>query len=197
MISRYELKCPFRESRVTQILTSLSIGGFRPLHPCRTVRSVYFDSAELASFVESEEGIVPRTKSRLRTYGQSLDMLLETKYWTYDGRVKNSERISEETYLNYLKDGLYHPRYGRMNPVLEVSYNRKYFGNKELRVTVDYNISYRRWGLESLNIDTSGVLEVKTRNLALVDTDSFLGNISFERFSKYCRGVRLAILKDG
>ena len=42
-----------------------------PIHPIRRVNSIYFDTSDLETFNDGEEGVVPRKKFRFRWYGNS------------------------------------------------------------------------------------------------------------------------------
>lgn len=42
-----------------------------PTHPIRKVNSIYFDTTNLETFNDGEEGVVPRKKFRFRWYGNS------------------------------------------------------------------------------------------------------------------------------
>ena len=49
------------------------------LYPSRTINSVYFDTNDLRLFFESEEGLLPRKKLRIRWYDTVENSTIETK----------------------------------------------------------------------------------------------------------------------
>ena len=74
-------------------------------------------------------------------------------------------------------------------PVIEVSYQRQYFQLRNMRITFDSNIRYREYEKLIDYCDNEAVVEFKCpANVSMeMLRDEF--NISFSRFSKYCRGI--------
>ena len=62
--------------------------GMKILYPKRTVNSVYFDTNNLDFYLNSEEGVLPRKKIRLRWYN------------------KDIKKISKEIKISSVKEGL-------------------------------------------------------------------------------------------
>jgi SPX domain protein involved in polyphosphate accumulation len=62
--------------------------GFIELHPARIVNSLYFDNENLSFFVDSEEGVLPRKKIRVRWYDDDFNFTKETKISSIEGRFK-------------------------------------------------------------------------------------------------------------
>ena len=113
------------------------------LHPSRLINSCYFDNSELKLFHESEEGVLPRKKFRIRWYNKSNIFTEEIKISSIEGRFKYQKKIldihkSEELFDIKIFDKLY----GELIPVLIISYEREYFSFNDLRITFDKNISY-------------------------------------------------------
>ena len=65
--------------------------------PKRKIESIYFDNKIKTSFKDSEEGVVPRKKIRIRNYPATKKInLLEKKISSIEGRFKTSESINDE-----------------------------------------------------------------------------------------------------
>ena len=76
-----ELKKFFLNSQnLDKLISWISSNNGSILYPERHISSLYFDSDNNRSFLESEEGIVPRKKIRLRSY-QNLLVLIKKLIW--------------------------------------------------------------------------------------------------------------------
>ena len=117
--------------------------GMLKLFESRFVKSIYFDTADLKMFHDSEEGVLPRKKVRIRWYNNEKVFTLENKISSVEGRFKVTNKLDN----NVLNNGLlYNSRidrvYGAIYPVLKVSYERSYFMFNQMRITFDKNIIY-------------------------------------------------------
>lgn len=163
------------------------------IFPERIIESLYFDNLQKQMFLDSEEGCVPRKKIRLRRYYNIKDKIysnskLEIKISSYEGRFKKSIDINNSTYENYIKKGYLDKNYGLCQPKLIVKYNRNYFQLEKVRITIDQNISYKRYNSNLLYNDEDIIVEIKADNK--IDRDYILNLLPFQRtrFSKYSRG---------
>jgi hypothetical protein len=192
MSFRIEKKYRVTRSEMHEIQHNLLSSGMKELHPPRIVNSYYFDTDTYTTFQESEEGILPRKKIRVRWYNDILDLTKEEKISSIEGRFKKKKKIglfitkNEIININFL-DTIY----GNLNPVLEVCYERSYFKIGSLRVTFDKKIFYRN--LKSITLpkfeDKECVIEVK---VPINTNDSYIEKyfpFSTSRFSKYSRGI--------
>lgn len=70
---RREVKMIAQEIALAQVHGALRVHpeGFSPLHPPRTVQSLYLDSPGLDALLENLAGTGPRAKLRLRWYGEA------------------------------------------------------------------------------------------------------------------------------
>ena len=165
------------------------------LYNSRLIRSVYFDTKSLGGHVESEEGITPRRKVRIRSYPNSNENFynIEIKSTMAYGRKKISMPMSEVKVKHAVNYGINVNR-SYMMPVLEVQYLRSYFQIDEIRITIDQNIRFK--GLNKLSgsyahLSDLLVVEAKTSDYnSGVRVLSSLG-LSLRRFSKYCTGINL------
>ena len=192
MSFRKEIKFRLSYSDMAQMQNQLIVLGMKELHPCRVINSCYFDNDNLTLFHESEEGVLPRKKIRIRWYDNVLKFKKEIKISSIEGRFKSVEKEPKLQHLDDLLNARYFDNsYGILKPSLIVSYERHYFNLKSLRITFDRNISYRslKYNAESFAIDNEAVMEVKTPiNLS----DDYIKNIVSQptaRFSKYSRGL--------
>ena len=92
-------------------------------------------------FHESEEGVLPRKKFRIRWYNKSNVFTEEIKISSIEGRFKYQKktlniRNTDELFNIKIFDKLY----GELIPVLIVRYEREYFSLNDLRITLDKNI---------------------------------------------------------
>ena len=192
MSFRKENKFRLSLSDMAQIQDQLIALGMKELHPCRVINSCYFDNDSLALFHESEEGVLPRKKIRIRWYNNVLNFTKEIKISSIEGRFKSVEKKPKLQHLNDVLNARYFDNsYGILKPSLIVSYERHYFSLKSLRITFDRNISYRylKYNAEAVASDNEAVMEVKT---PIDCSDDYIKSIIFQptsRFSKYSRGL--------
>ena len=160
----------------------------------RLINSIYFDNQSLSAHINSEEGIVPRKKIRLRYYGvnkiNELDIVnFEEKFSTYEGKYKKSTNIK----LNHklLNNGLFDNFYGLCKPIVEIQYLREYYSIKDFRITIDKNIKYRKYNSNSYFDDlNSCIFEVKyNKHNFLINEIDELFPFKKTRFSKYSNAI--------
>jgi hypothetical protein len=195
MSYRREEKFHFNSQNTLGILKSLKDFGAEVKHPPRPVCSLYFDSSEMQMFHDSEEGIVPRRKFRLRTY--NTEFLNEGKYFSevkissVEGRFKISEETSKEVVTDILAKGTIIKGYGQVRPTTFVIYQRQYFLLNNLTITVDTDIVYRGFNsYPGFTTETESVLEIKgAENREFQNFWDNLGVGGSKRFSKYCRAM--------
>ena len=194
MSFRKEQKYRLSISDMALMQKDLFIEGMEQLYPSRIVNSCYFDNDTLTFFENSEEGVLPRKKVRIRWYNNILKFTKETKISSLEGRYKISEKIKDPKSINAIvKLDYLDQSFGKLNPTLIVIYERQYFSLKSLRLTFDRNISYKfnKFNFQTVCKDIECVLEVKTSNEC---EDDYIHNLiphPSSRFSKYSRGILL------
>ena len=203
MNPRIEQKIPFDIVDYASILKWIKDNSGRILFPRRIITSRYFDNLKLEMFHETQEGIIPRKKIRIRNYdSRKLNDLknnfsLEYKLSTDNMRLKNEKKlISNKEFLKLSNLGIEDEKYGTCLPILDISYEREYFFVKDIRLTIDKFIEYdsrSNFLKENLNQhffkDNLCVCEIKTD--FNYETYNLLNDFEFQRsqFSKYERGI--------
>jgi hypothetical protein len=167
------------------------------LFPSRIVHSVYFDNAEWTMFHESNEGVMPRKKFRIRSYsGRIEEQFFEMKVSSAEGRYKESKVIDQISKTDLFNKGKYFAGYGWCSPRIKISYLRDYFQLRDLRITFDSNITYSRYDQTKSYVDEESVMEVKFGHNESCDALYSSVNLMPSRFSKYERAVKAAA-KEG
>ena len=162
----------------------------------RIISSVYFDTVDLNMFNDSEEGILPRKKVRIRWYGDTKVFTLETKTSSIEGRFKLTNKLEKIlTEKKLLTRNRIDAQYGVIHPTLKVSYKRSYFIFNEMRITFDKDICYQnlKYADRRKYYDPERVIEIK---VPFNCSDDFVETfIPFPktRFSKYSRGLLLSL----
>ncbi len=191
MSFRIEQKYGVDFRQIDKIYSWLSLNKFKVLYSPRLINSVYFDNKNLSSYKDSEEGVTPRKKIRIRTYNKDFfsgkDFFLEEKINSVEGRFKKSKKIND-TRKKY-QNGIFDNFYGLVSPKVNIIYMREYFIKNNLRITLDKNIkNYLLNEIKnkmSLFNSSEIIMEIKTnKNYA---NFSELKNLTFRsiRFSKY------------
>ena len=93
MSFRKEKKYRLSFSDLASVKKQLFQTGMVSLHPTRLINSCYFDNSELRLFHESEEGILPRKKFRIRWYNKSNIFTEEIKISSIEGRFKYQKKL--------------------------------------------------------------------------------------------------------
>ena len=178
----------------------LFASGFKKHHDDRRVNSIYFDNSDLRDFWDGEEGSVPRTKTRVRFYGNlgmTVPCQLERKITYENSRDKWVIPLVGFDIQLFTKK-IFQEFGDLVVPTIKVSYTRSYFvdahGN---RATLDRSLVYQGLnengsGLMQI-VDDTNILEIKTdlridENLVIAEVQNLKS-----RFSKYCTGVRLCM----
>jgi len=193
MSFRIEEKVAVTGMQLECALSSLSDAGATELYPERRITSFYFDTKNTKAFVDSEEGVLPRKKIRIRYYGEDekncQEFFLETKISSFEGRYKTVHKLSREHAFQKLADGILDPSLGYMSPVLLVSYKRRYLRYYESRITIDTGITYQKPGLDVRLAETYSVIEIKSLSAEAYSDELPILSTQRVRFSKYCRGM--------
>ena len=195
MSFRNEEKLRIASGKIFDLKNWINKNEGETLFPQRTINTIYFDNIEYSMYYNSIEGVLPRKKIRVRNYNKEFDFNgatnHEVKISSVEGRFKTSKKISN---LNsVLKLGLFDQNYGLCNPVLNVCYKRSYYKIKNIRLTLDENITYKR--ILSNNIskfttyDNFNIVELKYNSNRSINYVKESFPFERARFSKYCRGV--------
>mgnify|MGYP000221008953 FL=1 len=166
--------------------------GMKLLYPKREINSIYLDTKSLDFYLNSEEGVLPRKKIRIRWYNTDLKKVSkETKISSIEGRYKVSEPFFNTKKIFNNDFQLIDKEYGILKPQILITYIREYFIFNELRVTFDSNIQYKDISsLSGLNIkDKESVMEIKVNFKTNDDYIEKIIEYPISRFSKYSRSI--------
>ena len=200
MSFRIEEKLKVAESKIFQLRDWITKNMGVTLYPTRTINSIYFDNQDYTMYNQSIEGVLPRKKIRLRVYGKEFSpnksINKETKISSVEGKYKISELVQNPSEL--LNFGIYDNCYGLCTPVLNVFYERSYYKIKNIRLTIDEKIIYRKIANRKISepstFDKYNIVELKCNSKKSISLLS--NNFPFERtrFSKYTRGIEFTRL---
>jgi len=192
---RKEKKYRVTKFESEKLFKVLSKNGMKLLHKPRVINSVYFDNNSYDMFYNSEEGVVPRKKIRIRWYNNKINFSLEKKTSSVEGRFKSSNKYDILKSITQIENhNMIDNNYGYIYPSLKVSYSRTYYTFNNMRVTVDKNINYRNLRSDSfiLHEDPENVIEIKVQEEFSDDIIEKFMPYSTSRFSKYSRGLLLS-----
>ena len=195
MTFRNEKKIRINSSKIYDLKEWIDKNDGSLLYPNRIINSIYFDTYDYSMYNDSIEGVLPRKKIRLRNYDNKFifnkNVRKEVKVSSVEGRFKTSH--IEKYPKRMMNMGFLDKDYGICNPVINVVYERAYYKVKNIRLTLDQKIIYRRiYNAQVSNFstyDNSNVVELKFNSENLIN--SVIKNFPFEisSFSKYCRGI--------
>jgi SPX domain protein involved in polyphosphate accumulation len=192
---RKEKKYRVTKFESEKLFKVLSKNGMKLLHKPRVINSVYFDNNSYDMFYNSEEGVVPRKKIRIRWYNNKINFSLEKKTSSVEGRFKSSNKYDILKSITQIENhNMIDNNYGYIYPSLKVSYLRTYYTFNKMRVTLDKNINYRNLRNDSFTLyeDPENVIEIKVQEEFSDDIIEKFMPYSTSRFSKYSRGLLLS-----
>jgi len=194
MIPRIEQKAELKPENYLVAIDWLKSNNFNILYPERIVSSIYFDNDKMQSYFDTVEGITPRRKIRIRSYGKnafddsSKQFNIETKLSGEYYRSKTQKKITD--IKEYFENGIIDSQYGFCMPKVKITYKREYFSFKDWRVTIDRFINYEHLGDSFYKSDDPNfVMEIKTSiNQNHTELRTFF-EFPRSKFSKYERAV--------
>lgn len=205
---RYERKIPLKMGQSIYLKNILISKGFVPSHPNRNITSIYYDTDDYLFARQNINGENLRVKPRIRFYNNQinnsvLELKIKRNYNNYKKIIKN--KISNEE----VDSSVIFKKYEALSrdilnlqilPSSIVSYERSYFSFKNIRLTIDKNVSVKKFfdrkflnkeNLFKLNLD---VIEFKyNQNLDNFFRDKFSyflnKSIRSNKCSKYIQSV--------
>ena len=168
--------------------------GMMKLYEPRAIHSIYFDNMEMGMLFDSEEGILPRKKVRVRWYNFNTKFTLEEKISSVEGRFKSVKELTNiSSSSKLLGEHYFDNQYGNLTPNLKVSYVRSYFDLESMRITFDDYITYQSCKSRSKSYfnDPERVVEIKIPHNCPDDYIEKHIPYATARFSKYSRGCLL------
>lgn len=196
MSFRKEKKFRVTVNEFHKLQSLLQQKGMEVLFKPRVISSIYFDTVDMNMFHDSEEGVLPRKKVRIRWYDESEKFILENKTSSIEGRFKVTSKL-DNIFIDkkLITKNHMDAQYGLIQPILKVSYERSYFVLNKMRITFDKNITYQHLRIANNRkyYEPERVVEIKT---PIACPDNFIEkNIPYPtaRFSKYSRGLLFSL----
>lgn len=191
MSFRIEEKLLINFNQIFELKKWLSDKKYYKLYPDRKIKSLYFDNLNNQMFSDSEEGITPRKKIRIRNYPNSKNQqfFFEKKISSPDGRFKEKKILNNNEFEILKKYGYFDDYYKSCHPKLFVEYLREYYDVNICRLTIDTQINYTEFKkLNYTKSDPYVAVEIKANIKSSLD--QLLKEFPFQRvrFSKYSRG---------
>jgi len=184
---RIEEKTILNRSDYFHFLKILENNNIKKMFPTRKIQSLYFDNYSNKMFVDSEEGITPRKKIRIRKYNNTKKYCLEIKINSPEGKFKNTKKINDIN--RYIDNGYFDNLYGLCFPKIWISYIRDYYFFNGSRITIDKEITYEHFNKTFLKkSEKQIILEIKNKNIYKIYDENF--NFTRYRFSKYSEGMK-------
>jgi SPX domain protein involved in polyphosphate accumulation len=188
---RVEHKLYINKENLLDFKEFLNKKSAQGIHQPRVIESLYFDNHNFDIHKDSVEGLTPRKKIRVRTYPNHNDkkIYLEVKNSSVEGRFKTRKVIDNDELKDRMKQGIFDNQYGLCLPKMYVKYDREYLRLKDVRISIDTNITYRSYETNFVVKDDRVIAELKTS--AGKDMDELTEDFPIQRirFSKYCLGV--------
>lgn len=195
MSFRKEEKLHIHKNQLNNLLNWIYGNGGHRLYDTRIVSSTYFDNEQMQMFKDSEEGVVPRKKIRVRSYTKQQHeagkSALEIKISSIEGRYKTINR--NFNLKKVMSIGIFDKDYGVCKPKVRVSYKRDYYKIHNVRLTIDRQIEYIKLNEKGngayKRFEDDIIVEIKAGYL--VPDEYLLRQFAFSRirFSKYSKAI--------
>lgn len=195
MSFRKEEKLHIHKSQLFNLLNWIYENDGYKLYDTRIVSSTYFDNDDMQMFAESEEGVVPRKKIRIRSYTRQEHKIdqsaLEVKTSTVEGRYKTTDK--NFNLRKIMTIGLFDKDYGICKPRVRVTYKRDYYKIHNVRLTIDRYIEYIKLNSKQKGIytkyDPDIIVEIKAEDFVPIEYLFKMFQFNRIRFSKYSRAI--------
>ena len=193
---RFEDKLKLNKKKLYEFYEWILKNNIKEIYKPREIYSIYFDTNNFQTYHDSNEGTVPRSKLRLRTYNfKNLfenKFNIEIKQSINYGRLKFSSKL--KNCHNALKFGIYMKNYGYCYPKIIVKYNRLYYKLNNLRITLDKNIEFKNYSKfcnKGIFNKSSDLVVAEIKYSSEREFKELFQKFPFEktRFSKYCIGL--------
>jgi len=197
MTFRIEQKLLIDTSRLIDFKNHLADKNVKQIYQRRRIKSLYFENNNFEMYNDSIEGLTPRKKIRLRTYPgtKDLNQYLEVKISSVEGRFKTRSIVNEDKCNTLKTKGILDSQYGLCKACLYVVYDREYFEEDDVRISIDSNINCMSHQKKIMQKDRGSIVEIKTT--VRKDLDKLTSDFPFQqiRYSKYCNAVEKTQLR--
>jgi SPX domain protein involved in polyphosphate accumulation len=123
MFSRFEDKILVKKNKNLLLLNWNKENSGKKIYPQQKITSIYFDNYLLQAYHDSNEGMVPRKKIRIRYYNEEkIEALSKKKINSAERRYKFAYKTANKVIRNITDD-----KYGVCCPKTKVNYIRNYF----------------------------------------------------------------------
>lgn len=136
--ARKEYKFIYSKQELYLFLNSFE-NNLKSIYPERIISSLYLDTPNNKYYFDAINNDVNKEKLRFRQYGSQNQIYFEKKINNSLGKFKDKEKVNIKSF-NEVEDIFY--KGNTLSPVLEVSYLRKYYSYKNVRITIDNNIIF-------------------------------------------------------
>ena len=92
--------------------------------------------------------------------------------------------------MTFLKRGIFDKKYGNCEPMVEVNYKREYYKINDLRITIDTDISYKKFN-SNITFENNKILICEFKSNDIKNIRMFYDKNIFTRLriSKYCDAI--------
>ena len=195
MSFRKEEKLHIHKSQLYNLLNWIYENDGYKLYDTRIVSSTYFDNDDMQMFAESEEGVVPRKKIRIRSYTRQEHKIdqsaLEVKTSTVEGRYKTTDK--NFNLKKIMTIGLFDKDYGICKPRVRITYKRDYYKIHNVRLTIDRYIEYIKLNSKEKGVytkyDPDIIVEIKAEDFVPIEYLFKIFHFDRIRFSKYSKAI--------
>lgn len=187
MEARKELKTVIAKQSEREILEFLK-NNCDLLYPDRVLNSIYLDTKNFDIYKINQFEDVDTFKYRFRYYGEnSTESYFEQKF---NKRGQKFKLVNKKFKYDENRASPYHHENYLLYPVTHVSFVRKYFKYKNIRITLDANIKFKKPPTRDLNSRVINEEKIILEQKILDSRDNKIENNLLFRPGKYSKFMK-------
>jgi hypothetical protein len=216
--ARYELKIPltkFEYENIKKNFINNNIFLFKTFND-REVESLYFDDVNKKAFSDNLIGLSNRSKYRIRHYFNynNPEIFFEIKEKKNKLTLKKRYKLKKNIFNYFYSNNLFFTKKAFRNreeffnqkinfiikrkklfPEILIKYNRKYFSYKDIRITIDKNMKYKKIlfsnNSQYLPMKAYAVLEIKAEQKFDYQMSEIINilDVKTKKYSKFTSGM--------
>ena len=184
---RQEKKYLLDQGKLSEFERKINLIGFRVNHEPNLINNIYFEDNFMTSASEGIEGDTNRCKYRIRWYNNASEFTIENKIKFSSSGKKIKSVLKTKSLTEAVKEAR---SIFKRQPIIQNSYNRRYYIKDEFRITIDTNLKFNIPFSKTFKKFKQCVIEVKYKTedhyfLDYITED----NLQLTKFSKYLKGL--------
>lgn len=184
---RQEKKYLLHQCKLSEFERKINLIGFRVNHEPNLINNIYFEDNLMTSASEGIEGDTNRCKYRMRWYNNASEFTIENKIKLSSSGKKIKSVLKAKSLTEALEEARF---IFKRQPIIQNSYNRRYYIKDEFRITIDTNLKFNIPFSKTFKTFKKCIIEVKYKTEDHYSLDYITEDkLQLTKFSKYLKGL--------